>query len=108
MHTPQAVHTDPGLQPERTSMSWSRTAVAMLVVSLVMLRWADAFGPFVFVLIALTLGAALYVVLSNRAAYEREAAGLADDHLDPAIRRVLVLSAAVGALGLGALWMVLS
>ncbi|QYH20323.1 DUF202 domain-containing protein [Corynebacterium aquatimens] len=33
------MHADPGLQPERTSMSWSRTAISMLVVSSILLRW---------------------------------------------------------------------
>ncbi|MGP9725220.1 DUF202 domain-containing protein [Corynebacterium sp. AOP40-9SA-29] len=39
--------TDPGLQPERTSMSWGRTSLAYLVAAAVMLRWAPHYGAVV-------------------------------------------------------------
>lgn len=100
------VHADPGLQPERTSMSWTRTAVAMLVVSLILLRWAHVFGPWVLALIVLTLLATIYVVLSNRAAYTREVAGIAHERVDPAIGRIAVMTATVFLLGVGSLVLV--
>lgn len=102
------MHTDPGLQPERTSMSWTRTAVAMLVVSLTLLRWADVYGPAIFALIGVLLLCAVYVVLSNRADYLREVSGLEQESLAPNIRRVLVMASAVLLLGIGAVALVLT
>lgn len=102
------MHTDPGLQPERTSMSWTRTAVAMLVVSLTLLRWADVYGPAIFALISVLLLCAVYVVLSNRADYLREVSGLEAESLAPNIHRVLVMTLAVLLLGIGAVALVLT
>lgn len=100
------MHTDPGLQPERTSMSWTRTAIAMVVVSMVLLRWADVYGPAVLLLIGLTAAAAVYVVLSNRAAYDREVAGIEEERVAPAAGRILVMTAAVFLLGVGSVALV--
>lgn len=38
------LHHDPGLQPERTVMSWGRTVLALGVLSLTFLRWWPAVG----------------------------------------------------------------
>lgn len=100
------MHTDPGLQPERTSMSWTRTAIAMVVVSMVLLRWADVYGPAVLLLIGLTTVAAVYVVLSNRAAYDREVAGIEEERVAPAAGRILAMTAAVFLLGVGSVALV--
>ena len=89
-------------------MSWSRTAVAMVVVSLTLLRWADAYGPAIFALIGVLVACAVYVMLSNRVDYLREVNGLEADSLDPNISRVLVMAAAVLALGIGAVILVLT
>ena len=52
------VVADPGLQPERTAMSWTRTGLAMLVCAATLLRWADAYPELImFAVCALSLGA---------------------------------------------------
>lgn len=87
-------------------MSWTRTAIAMVVVSMVLLRWADVYGPAVLLLIGLTTAAAVYVVLSNRAAYDREVAGIEEERVAPAAGRVLVTTVSVVLLGIGAIVLV--
>ena len=47
-----SLHSDPGLQPERTTLAWTRTVVAMLVVGAVMLRWAHLYGSAVMLVAA--------------------------------------------------------
>lgn len=101
-------HTDPGLQPERTAMSWTRTSISMLVAASILLRWAGAYGPGIFALMALLVASAVFVVLSNRAAYAREVQGIKAERVEPAMRRVFVLTAAVVALGCGAVAVVLA
>lgn len=89
-------------------MSWARTAIAMLVVSLTLLRWVDSYGRMIFALIGVLVACSIYVVLSNRADYLREVNGLEAESLSPNINRVLVMSFAVMLLGLGAVALVLT
>lgn len=106
--SPLPRHTDPGLQPERTTMAWTRTAISMLIVSSILLRWIHVYGPAVFALMALLVGCAVYVVLSNRADYHRAVRGIAHDVVQPNITRVMVLSGAVILLGIGVIALVLA
>lgn len=60
-------YDDPGLQPERTALSWRRTALSALVVAALMLRQAAEAGwgaasaaPLAGVLILLVLGLGCY------------------------------------------------
>lgn len=64
---------DPGLQPERTSLAWARTMLAMVVASLLFLRWIPDYGWFPVILIGLSLVTAAGVYLSQRRRYVRRA-----------------------------------
>ena len=74
---------DPGLQPERTAMSWTRTALAMLVCAATLLRWAGAYPALIVVASVALAAGALVIVALNRRAYRFEASALADERSEP-------------------------
>ncbi len=98
-----AVATDGGLQPERTAMAWSRTWLALVVVSAVFLRWLPYYGEALLALPLLTMLAALVIVLSQRRRTRRGVLGieqgrLSADPLPPLL--MLLLTGGLGAAGL--------
>lgn len=50
--------SDPGLQPERTALAWSRTAMALLVNALLLLRMSIQGSPASLLVVALALAMA--------------------------------------------------
>ena len=64
------LHHDPGLQPERTVMSWGRTVLALGVLSLTFLRWWPAVGAWAFgpAVVAAVVGVVLLALLGTMAA----------------------------------------
>lgn len=101
-------HDDPGLQPERTALSWGRTAMAMALVSMVLLRWAAVYGGWVFVLIGvlLTLSSAIY--FTQRRRYRGGVRGLLENAARPNLGSVIAVTAGMLILGAGGLILVLS
>lgn len=66
---------DPGLQPERTALAWSRTALAMLVNALILLRAGIVGGQAVLAGIGLLLLAAAGLTQSVARARRRTLTG---------------------------------
>ncbi|MBW8173911.1 DUF202 domain-containing protein [Ornithinimicrobium sp. Arc0846-15] len=60
-----AVGVDPGLQPERTTMAWSRTAMALVIVSVLLVRWWPIYGTKVLLLPAIALLGASLIMLTQ-------------------------------------------
>ena len=86
------MHGDSGLQPERTVLSWNRTAMSLFLVALLTTRW---FGDYAVVAICvatlvLTAGAWALSVQSRR--YRRQSSGLQSESIHPARVDILVMS----------------
>lgn len=90
---------DAGLQPERTALSWTRTAAAMMVCSLTLLRWSDNYSVLVFGAIGLLAVLALSIISRNRAEYRVEAHGVSNERVDANLFGVAALTAGMVVLG---------
>ncbi|NKX52945.1 DUF202 domain-containing protein [Arthrobacter mobilis] len=104
---PGPVHYDAGLQPERTSLAWGRTTLAMVVAAAIFLRWAPQHGWFVGTLIAVTLAAALAINLTQKRRYHRAVRGIAAESVRADVMAALWTAASVVVLGVLGLWTVL-
>lgn len=96
-------HLDEGLQPERTSLAWSRTAWSLAVTSAIFIHWSLRFGPAVFLMVVVALGAALMIGGTRQRRYNRWVRGIVREQVEPQIVPVLLLTATstlLGVLGL--------
>ena len=89
---------DPGLQPERTVLSWGRTAFALLATALVFVRWYPQEGVWAFAPAAVCLVASAVLVLGQRRRYRRRSRGLSAGRIRPPVRSVIALTVLVVAL----------
>lgn len=73
--TPDRDHTDPGLQPERTTLAWSRTATGLLLLGALVLRSASTFAhpAHVQTAAALVIASAVLSLVSARSRYRKNA-----------------------------------
>lgn len=101
-------HSDPGLQPERTSLSWTRTTVSLSVVSMILVRWAWVYGPWVFALVGILLALAATIYLTQQARYQADVQGLISEVAPTNILSILVLTGSLWVLGAGAIALVLA
>lgn len=105
--SPPSLHQDPGLQPERTVMSWDRTLLALCVVAALLLRWFPAVGLAALLPAGLCGAAALAIHLTQRRRYALQSTGIAVERVEADVFAVLwmvLLVVAVAVLGVLAIW----
>jgi uncharacterized membrane protein YidH (DUF202 family) len=110
MPTPalQPGHQDPGLQPERTLLSWGRTAMALFVAALFFLRWLPHYGVSILVLVAAAAATAGGIYATQRSRYSVRVHGIAAERFHPDVSAVFWTSGSVLLLGILALGILLS
>lgn len=100
------LHTDPGLQPERTILSWARTVVSLMIVSTILLRWSSAFPALIYVVITAMFGVAITIYFTQRRRYTRAGMGIKQERLSPNVESVLLLTGAMITFGMVSLGIV--
>ncbi|MEB7449184.1 DUF202 domain-containing protein [Arthrobacter koreensis] len=91
-------HGDPGLQPERTSLAWSRTSLALVVASAMFLRWLPTHGWYAVSLVFSALVLAIAINSTQRRRYGRGSATIRQEAGRASVGAVLALAVAVVAL----------
>ncbi len=97
-------HGDPGLQPERTTLAWGRTMMALVTVSAIFLRWLPAHGLPILLLFAVAAGSAAAIYFTQRRRYGASSRGIARENVDADITAVMwtaCAGVALGGLGIG-------
>lgn len=106
-HRVVSLHQDPGLQPERTVMSWDRTLLALFVVAAMLLRWYTAVGLAALIPAGLCGMAAWTIHVTQRRRYTAQATGLAAERVEADVFAVLwtvVSVVCVAVLAVVAIW----
>lgn len=93
-------HHDPGLQPERTILSWGRTLMAMVVVAAIFLRWVPAHGVAALALVPLVLIPVTLVYLTQRRRYLRMDAGIRSERVEADVWGIFATSGAIMLTGI--------
>ena len=97
---------DVGLQPERTTLSWSRTSLAALVAGFMGVRWYAHMGPLLMLATALTFVGALWVTTTQRGRLRRMAESF-EERQPPAVVPVVTMTLMVVAIAVIAIIVVL-
>lgn len=101
-------HEDPGLQPERTALSWQRTILTSLIVILLSLRLMPHYGAAVLPGVLVIVILILTFLRNQRSRFHHAVSGLARERLPPPVGQVLLLGSYVLALGIFTIWLVIS
>lgn len=99
--TPTAqIHQDPGLQPERTVLSWGRTAMALFAAALIFLRWMPHYGLWVLILTGVAGTIAVSIYATQRSRYSARRRGIAAERFHSDVGAVFWTSGSVLLMGI--------
>ncbi|QGU03378.1 DUF202 domain-containing protein [Corynebacterium comes] len=101
-------HGDPGLQPERTTLAWTRTTVSFAVSSAILLRWLPYYGVLVVTLILLLVAMALGIYLSQTARHRAAVRGLVAGRVQAQVGAVLAMTAGMMVFGVSGIFLILT
>ncbi|MBM7796187.1 DUF202 domain-containing protein [Pseudoglutamicibacter cumminsii] len=87
---------DVGLQPERTSLAWSRTGFAALVAGFMGVRWYGQMGSLLLVATALTFVGAVWVSTTQRGRLRRMAESFEERQPPPVVPVITMTLMVVG------------
>ncbi|MCY1294185.1 hypothetical protein D9M68_630080 [compost metagenome] len=98
------LHSDDGLQPERTSLAWGRTLLALVVTACFFLRWMHSQGWLGAGLAMACLLLGVFVWVALRLRYRAGAAGIRNNRLAPALSSVLLVGLGVTTMAALSIW----
>lgn len=100
-------HNDPGLQPERTSLAWTRTSVSLVIASMILLRWSEVYGIWIFPLIVFLALLSSGIYFTQRFRYRIRVDGFLREAAQPGIGSVLLLTAALLIFGTVGIYLIM-
>lgn len=96
-------HDDPGLQPERTHLAWSRTTLAFGTMAVLTVRLGIQADVEVLPVVLVLAGTVLAVVRTGRRRHRRHVLAIRNEVAEPATPAVLGLGLGTVVLGVIAL-----
>jgi putative membrane protein len=95
------LHGDAGLQPERTTLAWGRTMMALVTASAIFRRWLPHHGLPILALFAVAVTAAAAIYVMQRRRYSTSSHGILQETIN--VQMAAVLGTAFTGIVLGIL-----
>lgn len=102
----EPLHSDPGLQPERTTLSWTRTTISLAVCTAVLLRWTNFYGAAILIPVMILVGLAMVILITQRIRYARQSLGISREQMPPNLLGVGALTLTMLAFGAAGIFFV--
>ena len=93
--------------PERSNLAWTRTAIELALVSMLLLRWTTSYGAWVFFLIGILLVLCAGIAFTQRNRYRKTLHGVERDAAPVKTTSVFIVTTTLVLLGLGGVALVL-